>query len=92
MLRLWAGETYLAVLTSIRTSAGTEAELLLADERRPLVVLESRAEGVAEEETTDRVAVVVRTVGVELTSGVASRDVELGEVTDTSDLAEHDFN
>ena len=68
------------------TYARTEAELIVCDEGRPFVVLQVLNEGVAEDETADRVPVPIRSMRVELTTLVPVGDVHRREVTDTSHL------
>lgn len=71
----------LAVARCVRACARAEAELVVADEARPLVVLECGAERVAVNETTNWVTVAVRAMRVELASLIAVRDVQAREVT-----------
>ena len=52
----------------------------------PLVVLKVSTEGVTEDESTNGVTVAIGTVGVKLSSFIASLDVDLGEVAYTSYL------
>ena len=67
--------------------AGTEAELVGRDKVLPLAkTLEAASELAGENEGTTGVAVAGSTVGVELSTLVASLDVDLGQVTGTSDL------
>jgi hypothetical protein len=75
-----------AVLGSITANASTDAEFSVRDERCPLVVLNTRAEGVTVEKSTSRVATTVSTTVIEFSSRVTLLDVQLGEVTDTSNL------
>jgi len=76
----------LAVLSSVGTGARTEAELIGGHKVGPFVVLEVLAKGIAIHKATNRVTVAVSTVRVKLASLVILGDVDLGKVTDASNL------
>lgn len=76
----------LAVLPRIGASASAHAELRGADEAGPFGVLTVRSEGVAEDKTTNGVAVTVRAVGIQFTALVTLLHINLGQITGTSDL------
>ena len=71
-----------------RVEASTNAEFVGTDEVLPFVHSLPVATGAREDEATDRVARTRSSVRVELSTFVTARDVDLGEVTDTSHLYE----
>lgn len=77
-----------AVEPSIRSVlAHPNAKLLCANERAPFVGLDSRAsKSGREDDTTDGVSVTICSVGIELSSCIASRNVDLGQVSNTGNL------
>jgi len=76
----------LTVLAGIRSGASTHTELRVADEAGPFVVLDVRSEGVAEHKTANRVPVAISTVRIQFSSLVALLNIDLSEITNTSDL------
>lgn len=66
--------------------ACAEAEIVGRDERHPFVHLLETAKGGGEDETTDWVAVAIRSVRVQLPTVIASGDVDLCEITRADDL------
>lgn len=66
--------------------ANSDTELLVRDERHPFLVVHVTAADVGSNVTTDRVSFAGSSVGVEFTSLVTLRDVELGQVSPTGDL------
>ena len=66
--------------------ASTEAEFRIRHEVRPLMKLLEFAECAGENESTDRVAVAVCSVGVEFSSSISLRNVDLRKVANTGDL------
>jgi len=66
--------------------ASPDTELGIGHEIGPLVVLDHRARRVSEHQSTDRVAIPVGTMRIQLSSFVTSRDADLSKVTPARDL------
>jgi len=75
-----------AVLSSVRANASTEAEFGVRNEGGPFVVLKVGAESVSVDQTTNGVAISICSVRIEFTSSVTLAHVDLGEITNASDL------
>jgi len=70
-----------------RVLTATEAEFFGRDEIRPLVqLLELARKSGREYKTSNWIAFAVRTMRIQFSSGVSSRDIYFGQVTNTSDL------
>lgn len=66
--------------------ATTEAEFCGRDKISPLVELLELPERRRKNEASDRVAIAICAMGIKLTALIACRDVDFGQVPDTSDL------
>jgi len=75
-----------AVYGSITSYAGAEAEFVVGDKTRPLVVLRASPKSVSVHQPTNWISTTIGAPVVQLSAFVASLDVHLGEVTDTSHL------
>jgi len=76
----------LAELPRTGTGASAHAELVCADEAGPFCVLVVGSEGVAEDESTYGVSVAVGAVRIKFATLVTLLNIDLGQVTNTSDL------
>lgn len=76
----------LAVPGGVGAGTSPEAELVVRYETCPLVVLQIVAKTIAENETTNRIAIPISTMRVELPSFIAVWDVDLCKVTYTGHL------
>jgi len=76
----------LAVLPRFGTGASAHAKLVCADEAGPFCVLVVGSEGIAEDESTYGVTVAVSAVRIKFTTLVTLLNIDLSQVTDTSDL------
>jgi len=76
----------LAVLPSVGASASAEAKFGVTHEAGPFCVLEVGAEGIAIDKTANGVTVAVSTMRIQFTTRITLLDIDLGEITDASNL------